>query len=183
MRKADGIEREVKLAVTDLQALRERLAELEAERLSTPAFEDNWLFDREGELARRGCVLRLRQDRHGARLTFKGTPSFEGNLKVRVEHESRVRDADELRAILEGLGYRVIGRYQKHREEWQLGGVRVALDHTPIGDFAEFEGDRAEKVAQRCGFDPTRAEGRTYPEIYAEHHRNHPESPEEMVFP
>ena len=49
------------------------------------------------------------------------------------------------------------------------GGVTIALDHTPIGDFAEFEGDGAETVAKRCGFDPDKAERRSYLRLYEEY--------------
>jgi len=177
------VEREIKIRVEGLDALRDRLRELEAERLAPSAFEDNWLLDRDGELAAGRVTLRIRSDRHGARLTYKGPPEFVGATKVRVEHETRAENVEALMAIFESLGYKVVNRYQKHREEWQLGSVVIALDHTPIGDFAEFEGDAAEKVAKRCGFDTSKAETRTYPEIYADHHRQHPDSPPAMVFP
>ncbi len=180
---SDNLERELKLPVSDLDRLRERLAELEAERLAPSAFEDNWMLDRDGELERAGAVLRLRRDRHGARVTYKGRANFEGATKLREEHESRVENGGEVLAVFERLGYRVVRRYQKLREEWRLGGVTVALDHTPIGDFAEFEGTGAETVARRCGYDPTASERRTYIEIYEEHLRRHPEAPTDMVFP
>jgi hypothetical protein len=60
--------------------------------------------------------------------------------------------------------------------------VTIALDHTPIGDFAEFEGDGAETVAKRCGFDPDKAERRSYLRLYQDHLKKHPDSPPEMVF-
>ena len=177
------VEREIKIRVEGLDALRDRLLELEAERLAPSSFEDNWLLDRGGELTAARTTLRIRSDRHGSRLTFKGPAVFDGVVKVRVEHETKVENGEALMGIFESLGYRVVNRYQKHREEWQLGSVVIALDHTPIGDFAEFEGDAAEKVASRCGFNPAEAETRTYPEIYADHHREHPDSPPNMVFP
>ncbi len=59
----------------------------------------------------------------------------------------------------------------------------IALDHTPIGDFAEFEGDGAEKVAKRCKFDPETAERRNYLQIYQDYRAEHPEAPADMIFP
>ncbi len=48
-------ERELKFAGVELPQLRDRLLELQAERLAPPAFEDNWIFDRgKGELQREG---------------------------------------------------------------------------------------------------------------------------------
>lgn len=179
----DGIERELKFACDDLEAVRERLAELGAERQAAAAFEDNLVFDRNGELEGDGSVLRLRSDRHGARMTFKGPARFEDGVKLRDEREISVSEAGAARALLEMLGYAVVQRYQKMREEWQLGSVVAALDHTPIGDFVEFEGSKAARVARRCGFEIDTAEQRSYLHIYADHRRQHPEAPPQMVFP
>ncbi len=176
-----GSERELKFKVDDQQALRARLVDLGAERDSSH-FEDNFVFDREGELLDQGCVLRLREDGHGALLTFKGPPSFEGAVKVRAEFESRVDDATGIRGLLEHLGYRVATRYQKKREEWRVGGIVVAIDNTPIGAYVEFEGEGVEKLAKRCGFEAGDAESRSYLELYADHREEHPDLPDEMVF-
>lgn len=182
MRSKDNLEREIKFPGVELEKLRDRLLELEAERVGPPAFEDNWVLDRGDELLSSGRILRLRTDGARARLTLKGPMRLEGNMKVREEREVGIEDADEARALLEILGYHVVRRYQKVREEWQLGGVTIALDHTPIGDFSEFEGDGAETVAKRCGFDPQKAERRSYLRLYEEHLKQHPDSPPEMVF-
>ena len=179
----EGVERELKFTCDNLEAVRERLADLEAERQGGAAFEDNLLFDRQRELEKAGSILRLRSDRHGARLTVKGPPSFEEGVKLRDEREISVSDAAETQALLEMLGYSIVQRYQKMREEWQLGGVVAALDHTPIGDFVEFEGSSAAQVAKRCGFEIEAAEQRSYIHIYADHLLEHPEAPPQMVFP
>lgn len=182
MRSKDNLEREIKFRGVELEKLRERLIELEAERVGPPAFEDNWILDRGGELLAGGKILRLRTDAGRARLTLKGPMRLEGNIRVREEYEILIEDAEEARALLEGLGYGVVRRYQKMREEWHLGSVTIALDHTPIGDFAEFEGDRAETVAKRCGFDPEKSEKRSYLRLYDDYLKEHPDAPSEMVF-
>jgi predicted adenylyl cyclase CyaB len=182
MKNKDGYEREIKFPGVELDRLRDRLGELEAERVRPAAFEDNWILDRDGELIGSGRILRLRTDGQRSRLTFKGPMRIEGNLKVREEREIEVSDADEARTLFENLGFSLVRRYQKMREEWQLGGVTIALDHTPIGDFAEFEGDGAETVARRCGLDPEKGERRSYLRLYEEYLKEHPEAPPEMVF-
>lgn len=182
MRSKDNREREIKFPRVELEKLRERLLELEAERVGPGAFEDNWILDRGDELLSTGRILRLRTDGGRARLTFKGPMSLEGNVKVREEREVGIENAEEAMALLGNLGYSVVRRYQKVREEWHLGGVTIALDHTPIGDFAEFEGDGAETVAKRCGFDPQKSERRSYLRLYQDYLKEHPDSPPEMVF-
>jgi len=183
MSRNDNFEREIKFRSDDLAQLRERLGELEAERVGPAAFEDNWILDRGDELLSQGRILRLRTDGARSHLTFKGPMRMEGKLKVREEYEIGIESADDARALFEKLGYAVVRRYQKVREEWQLGGVTIALDHTPIGDYAEFEGDGAETVARRCGFDPKQGEARSYLRLYEDYLKEHPDAPPEMIFP
>ncbi len=181
--KGDGpIERELKFAGVDLEILRGRLLELDAERVAPPADEDNWLLDRKGELARAGAVLRVRQEGRGALVTFKGPASFEGNTKLRTEIEFRLESAETALALFRALGYEGVRRYQKIREEWRLGAETICLDHTPIGDFVEFEGDKAEAVAKRCGFDPATAVRKSYLMLYEDYVAEHPGAPPDMVF-
>lgn len=178
----EQIESELKFSVDDLTALRERLAELGAEREAASSPEENWVLDRDDAISESGCLLRLRRDRRGATLTFKGPVSFDGPLKQREELECSLEDAETMLALLERLGFQVVRRYQKRREEWQLGGVRVALDHTPIGHFVEFEGDGADRVARRCGLDPAEAERRSYLRLYEDFRAQNPDAPRDMVF-
>lgn len=178
------IERELKFAQVDLDALRQRLLELEAERVGPAVFEENWILDREGELAGRSCVLRVRaEEGRGAILTYKGPATFEGPARLRPELELRVESAETALHLFALLGYQVQKRYQKLREEWRLGSETICLDHTPLGDFVEFEGSKAEAVAKRCGFDPEQAVRKSYLMLWAEHAAAHPEAPGDMVFP
>ncbi len=181
--KDSGMERELKFAHIELGAIRERLEAIEAENQSSPSLEDNWVLDRNDELGTSDRLLRLRICRGATYLTFKGPSSFEGRTRVRSEHEVKVANPETMRSILEAVGFQVVRRYQKYREEWRLGSVMIALDHTPMGDFAEFEGDGCERVAKRCGLDPEKAERRNYLRLYAAYREEHPEAPEEMVFP
>jgi predicted adenylyl cyclase CyaB len=140
------------------------------------------VFDRRDELYGSGRLLRLRSDAQGSRVTFKGPPRFEEGVKIREEIEVAVGHAEQMRDLLVRLGYRVVRRYEKVREEWRLVGTQVALDHTPIGDFVEFEGEDAAATAARCGFDPAAAERRSYLRLYEDWRRDHPEFPPDMVF-
>ena len=182
MSHSSGMERELKFADVDHHALRERLAGLEAESQGPRRLEDNWLFDRDGELVDSGSLLRLRVDRSGSWLTHKGPATYEGPVKVREETETLVDNVDAMRSILESLGYHEIYRYQKYREEWLLGSIIISLDHTPIGDYVEFEGEGCEAVARRFQLDPDHAERRNYLRLYSDYRREHPDAPEDMIF-
>lgn len=184
MESSNGsVERELKFAGVEHDRLRDRLLEMEAERMWTSALEENWVFDRADELRELGCVLRLRRDPRGAWLTYKGPAEFEGHTKVRSELETELSEPENMRQILEALGYEVSRRYEKRRELWRVGGVTVALDRTPIGEFVEFEGDAAEALAKRFGFDPNQAERRSYLRLYNDYLAEHPDAPPDMTFP
>jgi predicted adenylyl cyclase CyaB len=182
VKRVEPEEWELKFQCPSLEDLREKLRDLEAERLSAASAEDNRVYDRDGRLRKENKLLRLRIEPRGSRLTFKGPPRYEGQVKIRVEHETEVEDADQIDAILANLGFEVVRRYQKKREEWHVGGVTVSLDHTPIGDFVEFEGTGADAVAKRCGFELDNAESRTYVELYEDYRRDNPDAPPDMVF-
>jgi predicted adenylyl cyclase CyaB len=177
-------ERELKFALHDetLDAVRRRLEAAGGSALRPASRECNWVFDRRDELYGSSRLLRLRSDSSGSRLTFKGPPRFESGVKVRDEIEVAVGHAEQMRDLLVRLGYRVMRRYEKVREEWRLAGSTVALDHTPIGDFVEFEGADAAETAARCGFDAASAERRSYLRLYEDWRRDHPELPPDMLF-
>ena len=180
---ANSEERELKFRCDDLSNLRERLIEAEAERVSASTKELNWVLDRKRALAGRGELLRVRSQGADAQLTFKGPARFEEGTKIRSELEVEVDDHQKAIAILQALGFEVSCRYEKFRETWRLGGVLVCLDHTPIGDFVEFEGSKADRVAKRFHFLPVEAERANYLALYETYRQDHPEAPEDMVFP
>jgi adenylate cyclase class 2 len=133
---------EVKLRSPDPEKAREAVRRLGAQLVRLRHLEDNLLFDDAGgSLRASGTVLRLRQTPAGGFLTLKG-PRVPGLvLKMREERETAVEDVDEVRAILAGLGYRPVFRYQKYRESWSWRGQELEIDETPIGTFIEIEGD------------------------------------------
>jgi adenylate cyclase class 2 len=182
-----GIETELKIPVSDLTAVRTRLTGLEAQLTSENGREINVLLDTEDrQLARRGCLLRLRSY-HAARiLTFKGPASFDGGVKARPEHEAKCENLEQMHTVLEALGYRRVARYEKDREAWRVGGVEVVLDHTRMGDFVEVEGPSAllGPVTRSLGLDPADAVRGSYMSLWAEFRESHPERalPHDMVF-
>jgi predicted adenylyl cyclase CyaB len=181
--KADPqLERELKFRVDDLNVVRSRLIELDAVLRSGAALEINWVLDRDGELAGAGLLLRLRQDAHGARLTFKGKARFEAKTKIRREIEAAVENVDDTLELFRALGYDVARRYEKRREVWALAGSGIFLDQTPMGGFVEIEGQTAEAVSRRCGLEPESAATGTYLELYDAYRALHPEAGIDMVF-
>ncbi len=176
------IESEIKVRVDDLEPARRRLEALEAERLHPRSLERNDLFDRDGELLERGCVLRLREDGQGSTVTFKGPPEYDGLVKRRLELETAVGDAQVLRELLGSLGYARQLTYEKYREEWRLGSAVVCLDETPVGAFLEVEAEQPLAVFEELAVEHQGAESRSYVGLWMEARAHDPTLPEDMVF-
>jgi adenylate cyclase class 2 len=104
-------------------------------------FEDNVLYDdAQRSLLARGCVLRLRRTPHATVLTFKGPREVHEGIRSRAETEVLLDDFGRGEAILAGLGYVGVFRYQKYREAWHWRDAEIVVDETPVGVFLEIEG-------------------------------------------
>lgn len=138
------IEREVKIRVQDLAALRPLLEAMGAVR-EGDEHEINRIFDTaDGALLRRQHVLRVRTAGHGA-FTWKGPAAANDSHGHKAREELEVafspRDADTLVELLERLGYSETVRYEKDRETWRWQGLAIELDRLSFGAFVELEGD------------------------------------------
>lgn len=146
-----SIETEIKVEIGDPEGFCRRLGALGAEALSARHFEDNHLLDFPDDgLRSRRCVLRVRIAGGRATLTFKGASRPGGIFKVREELETGLGDGAAALGILGRIGMRPVFRYQKYRREYGVGGVRVAVDETPIGNYAELEGPEKAIRALAC---------------------------------
>ncbi len=146
---ASGIENtRARILANDFQGLHER------------AFERNFVFDTpEGMLKTLKCLLRLRKKGNTNTVTFKRplekpfSPDGSG-YKIKQETEVEVSDFEGMENILTGLGYEVFFIYEKYREEFQKGDVKVMLDETPMGNFIEIEGpgEAIDRTARELGY-------------------------------
>jgi adenylate cyclase class 2 len=148
--------------------------------------ENNFVFDRvDLSLRAQGLLLRLRRAGRRSTLTLKG-PGERSQYKSRLEHEAAVSDPDAMEAILNGLGFRRVFRYEKHRTEYagpRPGGVAM-LDETVIGVFLELEGLPAwiEQAAHRLGFEKSSYITKSYGELYEHYRKRHQSESPDMVY-
>jgi len=135
------------------------------------------------ELRRKGELLRLRQYGKKCILTHKGK-GIPGPYKSRTELETGVSDGPQMDSILRALGYQPNFIYEKFRSEWGDGQGHVVLDHTPIGDVAEIEGDSIwiDRTAQALGVATTDYITKSYIELFFEWKRKTNRKAENMTF-
>lgn len=138
-------ELEVKARVDDPAALIAALAAAGA-RLTFRGRMIDRRFDRDGMLAARDEVLRLRVYRPAdgpgdGVLGWKGPHSRRGGYRHRTEHEVRLADPEAALAILARLGFVETLRIDRAIEQFALDGAVIRLERYPEMDvLVEIEG-------------------------------------------
>ena len=155
-KKPGKLEIEVKVRLTDRAGFAAKLSTLGFQLKTPETLERNLLFDSsDGLLRQRKEILRIRRYGDTWKLTHKAPAenSAAAAHKTRVETETEICDGEALASVFERLGYRQIFIYEKYRTEWSDGEGHVVMDVTPIGDFAELEGEPVwiDRTAQRLG--------------------------------
>lgn len=171
-------ETEIKLRVGSAAEAIRRLAAAGFRESKARGFETNELLDSpEAPLRERGEVLRLREFRGEAVVTYKGRAAAGGRHKSREELETRVNDGAAMRLIFARLGYQSTYRYEKFRTEFvrpgEIGGDDgvATVDETPIGVFMELEGTPAwiDRMAAAMGFADSEFVTDSYSTLYRQH--------------
>jgi adenylate cyclase class 2 len=179
-----ALEREVKLRFASAESARDAILQAGATPLRGRRLQEDFLLDTEDEtLRRRRCVLRVRLESGGSKLTFKG-PVQLSSMKVREEIETVVGDGETLLHVFEELGLHVWFRYQKYREEFACEDVIAAVDETPVGTFVEIEGGEhgIEQLAHAIGRGPSDFILDSYRGVFLKYRDSHGLIGSDMVF-
>ncbi len=151
------METEIKFRVRDVAELAGRLSAAGLRVETARAFEANVLYDTpDRQLRGRTEILRIRTYAGRCVLTHKRLPDAgpgEDRHKHRVETETAVADGEALAEVFRSLGLVAAFRYEKWRTEWSDGVGHCVVDETPIGNYAELEGqpEWIDGVAARLG--------------------------------
>ncbi len=169
-----AIETEIKFRVADLDALAARLPGA-GFHLETPrTFESNTLYDTpDRQLRAHTEILRIRNYAGRWTMTWKRVPTArtgDERHKHRVETETAIADGDALAQAFLSLGLVAAFRYEKWRTEWWDGQGHCVVDETPIGNYAELEGDSAwiDRIATRLDVDPSQYITLSYGRLFDE---------------
>jgi adenylate cyclase, class 2 len=175
---------EIKVEVSDLSALEDKLRALGFDLETPSTHELNTLYDTSNrKLRKSGQLLRLRQYGDAWTLTHKARGG-KGIHKTRVETETQVADGQSMHSILLALGYLPAFQYEKLRAQWSDAEGHVVVDQTPIGNFAEIEGppEWIDSTAERLGVDPKQYITKNYAELFQEWTLRTGSSAESMTF-
>jgi adenylate cyclase class 2 len=181
-----GTETEIKLRISDPDAMQARLRDAGFEVTAARVFEGNTIYDTPGgDLKRGGTLLRLRQAGGKAILTVKG-PAKPGKHKSREEIETTLGDAAAGALILTRLGFVPVFRYEKYRTEYERRGIpgTVTVDETPIGWFLELEGspEWIDRTAGDLGFAEKDYIILSYGALYMDYCNARQAAPTHMIF-
>jgi adenylate cyclase class 2 len=149
-----SIETEIKFRVEDAADLAGRLRKAGFHEETPRTFESNVLFDTaDRKMRARTEILRVRN--YGGKwvITHKRLPDAgpgEDAHKHRIETETEVGDGNVLAEVFKSIGLVEAFRYEKWRSEWSDGEGHCVIDETPIGVFAELEGE-AEWIDRTAG--------------------------------
>ena len=166
-------ETELKFPVDDIAAFCAAVTELGLALRTPRSFEHNTLFDTPGrDLRTKRQLLRLREYCGRFLVTHKRVGDDGGldqRYKVRIETETWVDDGTAMAEVFEQLGFGPVFRYEKYRTEWDAHeGGHLVLDETPIGIWAELEGEPAwiDTTLARLGIDPARCTTESYGALF-----------------
>jgi adenylate cyclase, class 2 len=175
---------EIKFRVPNLRVLTRKLKAAKF-RLETPrTHEMNTLYDLPGQVLRkRKELLRLREYGSEWKLTHKRGGKI-GRHSSREELETGVENGKHMDSILRSLGYSPSFRYEKFRAEWSDGKGTVVVDQTPIGDFAEIEGQSRwiDQTAKKLGVNRDQYIMKNYASLFADWRQETNSQAEEMTF-
>ena len=179
---------ELKFYVPHVDGLLRQAAEAGFHLVTPRTIERNALFDTLGrDLLRERKILRMRQ--YGDRwvVTHKRPPADNDDtafVKERLETETAVEDGEAMGAVFVELGYRPMFRYEKFRTELTDGVGALVIDETPIGDFAELEGERGwiDAALERLAVPRDSCFTDSYGRMFLDWKERHGSSAENMTF-
>jgi adenylate cyclase class 2 len=166
---------ELKFPVADVRTFRATAEAIGFTLVTERTFESNTLYDTpDRQLRARRQILRLRQYGDRCTLTHKrqAVGTNDARYKTRIETESGVDDHDALAEVFAQLGYLPAFRYEKYRTEWALsagsGEGKLVLDETPIGVWAELEGEPEwiDSMLERLGVAPDQCITDSYGKLF-----------------
>ena len=134
---------EIKARVSDLTAIRAKLSEMGVV-VAEPVTQHDVVWGAPGvagDSDNTSPWLRIRSETKGGKtrhiFTLKRSVT---NQLDSIEHETEVSEPDQMRSIIDELGYVLYSDLTKTRQKAQMGDIEICLDTVDgLGDFIEAE--------------------------------------------
>jgi len=137
---------EMKAVLKNPQRLRGKLIKLGARKLGKYKELNIKLDFPDKRLEKNDLIFRLRKKGNKTVLTFKGSKKT-GKAKIRNEYETEIGDFETILSILKNLGFIIVFKFEKIREEYEFKKANIVIDKLPkLGYFCEIETDSENKV-------------------------------------
>lgn len=151
------IEIEYKFAVDELRQFFLRLNKIPLHLVKPRTYELSIMYDNsDGLMQSTDGRIRVRRSGNTVEFCYK-KPVTRSGIKQEIEYQVKVDAFDQLVSILESMGFFPTTSYERYRTEYEIDGVKIAIDEYPFANFVEIEGDRRKikKVALALGLDLT----------------------------
>lgn len=154
----DNIEFEAKFYPVDKNEYRKKLQQIGAKLLRSERKMNRVIADsRANSKIPKNDYLRVRDEGHLVRLSYKTTADNDGKLSDQKEVDVDVSDFDKTIKIIELLGINFNRTQETLREEWKYKGAEITIDTWPgLDTYSEIEAESEQvvkEIAAELGFD------------------------------
>ena len=183
-----AVETEIKFRVGDLAELATKLERAGFGLETARTFESNVLYDTpDRQMRSRTEILRIRNYGGKCTMTHKRLPDNgpgEDRHKHRMEFETELSDSGALAEVFIHLGLIAAFKYEKWRSEWGDGKGHCVIDETPIGNYAELEGEPEwiDRVAAQLGVPHSEYMTLSYGRLFEQWRAENRSTAEHMTF-
>ena len=141
---------EVKILEINKEEIIKKLEFLNAQIILDDALIEDYNFDfQDNFLKKKKELLRLRKIGKDVYLTHKKNYSIQNNIRKEDEFETNIGNAEQMRIILQGLGFHITSIRQKRRTSYLLEKVRFEIDTYPeIPTYLEIEAPSEYKIKE-----------------------------------
>lgn len=171
----DITEYEAKFYPINKEEYRKKLKEIGAKLLRSERKMIRVIADSRANLTiPKNDYLRVRDEGHLIRLSYKTTADNNGKLSDQKEIDVDVSDFNKTVKIIELLGMKFNRKQETLREEWEYKGAEITIDTWPgLDTYSEIEAaseEQVKEIAAELGFDWNRkiitAAAEVYERVY-----------------
>lgn len=159
---------EIKIPLSEIEDLLKRLVELGATGISQGKEIDTYFDDSQRSLKASDKVLRIREHGKKTILCFKDRRNLDEKKDIEIE----IPDINKAIDMLQGLGFRSVGRVEKMRQKFMYQHATICVDKLPfMGYFLEIRGhkENRELAVERLRLDTSKNTEKNYLELFEDY--------------